>query len=668
MKTNTLIFFVILLSYGTSSSFALTCSTITNAISNITDCVGGTCTVHYSTLITADLSDGYSSCINFAAIKEGNTTLLPQTNFNLTIVQAGHDIPLELQYVTGEPAIIFDSYCDCDLLVPTNDCDDMGFEIAPKLSVCRLSSQYIRNCFIHTVYSYAQKIGIDIDPRYKVFLARNPTLEVNLHYDYDDLSGGVVWNAMTPTHVPISAEIGFDLLSSSHESAPNIPKYLALDMLVPYDLYDATTFNMAGEYSSSKPGSIYWLPDGTFKSKIENFADKWQAVLHKCAKEHTFSTLELNVPRVDDILENFRLSNTSVRNSYPNVLYFDYNTYYESNFWTHTTINPSHIISTKQTGTTSTMNNYILALNANGFLTQVGNINTICYFGDLQTPVNSQFTIMNCDGSLKIIKCDGSSGWSWYKAESSAWVTTYGTYMDWQGNCRNTTFGQFPAFVPINDDSHALFIPFTTVGSFDYRVYGKLPGISFTTQLCPDILSAKDDPVNHAINLTARSTCGSGNALIMSNDSLSHSSNLISLTGQYSVTYIPRNANMSGVVSIGICSFENCKYINVKLGYFPYVAPVDDNGDNGVPNPNQNDDEDDKKEPSFFGSWSDFWSNVADAFHWKFTSWRSIIFKVFTLLIVAALIVAGIFLSYFLLKKIISYCLMKKKATKLHTL
>jgi len=648
--------------YFVSVFTAPTCMTIANSISQVTDCFNNVCSAHYSTVVTTTLDQGFSSCIKFAALENDNETLLEEYQFSLDVMKSGFNVPIDLQYVTGDYHVTFDSLCSCNIFAPASSCNTMNFTSVPKIEFCLPAAMWTDTCTIHKDYDFYLRIGMDLPPRYKVFLTRNFIPEINLVWKFDNLTAGVLWNGITPTHVPIDASMGFDLLSTSTSTAIKYPKYLVLDMLNPTDLYDASNFNTAGEFSPSKLGSAYWFPDGTFKSRNIIYLDRMHPTLIKCDHEKTRSTLEVDLDRIDEFLENKRKINDSMRNMFPRLNFYDENSYSENDYWSSGNKIASHLSGNQvyygKQGSQIFVRNYIEVISEDGIFHTIGNLAGsifTCYMDGANAYTGTTYYFKGCNDSINWLYCSATTGWGWKDSENSggSFVTTTMYYTDWDGECKSSLMGlAIPEFVPDHTAKHHMFVPTTVPGSMTYRVYGKIEGITFTKQLCPEIQSVKDDPIAHVIRLTARSTCGSGVAIVTTNNSLSHQSQTLDLTGTYKLFILPRVSNMSDIVEVGITSGEDKVAVNVKLSTFKYIPPSDeqDHDVDEVPTP-----DDGKSEPSIFGSWSDFWKHIKDAFSWKFGSWQSIIFKIVFLIIFIILCILALVILY----KIIKYFIIK---------
>lgn len=641
------------------------------AISNVTDCINGACTAHYSTEITTTLSQGYRACVRFNELKNDNRTVFDGFDFTLNVMKAGYEVPIELQYVTSDLHPTFNTYCTCSIARTVYDCNNMNFTSSPKIEFCKISSQNTKTCLIHGNYHFAQRVGYDMQSRYKVFLTRTSVPEISLTYEFQNLTTGIIWNGLTPTHVPLSSEVSFDLLSANYMTNIIYPKYIVLDMKKPFDLYDATGFNVAGEFSIGKLGHSYWLPNGLFKTRTLIYEEATHGTLDKCDGKDSRGQLYSNWNRIDSYLENKRMGKDSLRNTYPKLMYYDENSYSSNDYWTSGASIDSHtaidqLIYGKQ-GKSVHMKNYIQAVTTSNDFVEIGYIwnNELDrpdqYFFNGNTPVGMQeFEIRQCNNSIITLRFQAGVGFEFYNLYTESYSQNNFTYLDWEYNCKWVTLNNIPEFVPVHDEPHHLFLPIEQPGSITFRITGTKEGLTFSTKCCPKIISIKDNSTDHTLIVQAKSNCGTGEAIVTTNNSLSHTSHSLLLTSKITTYEIPRVGNITGYSLFCLDSLGDSDCSSVKLSYFKTNVVIDNSEEDGTP---VDPPKEDAIDNSIFGSASGFWNNIKDMFSWKFTSWQSILFKIIMYII---LIPVGIIIIYLLIK--IFIWLFKKIISKISSI
>lgn len=571
------------------------CQTLGISISNITDCTGSVCTAHFSNTGVGVLDQNYFSCMTVQElVRDDNVTIIPTHNITVNVMDAEYKFPIELKKIGVEVSITYNSYCEKSLIGNTlANCDLAPLTGYFPINFCHITKQYQRDNVFPGWRDVAINIGLSVRPRFNHYLVtRSPALQSAVAFTHDNISDVKDWSLTAPIEFAVGNAIDLDLYSANYMPAPVFGKNLVLDTWAPYDLYEVTNINPVGEHKNELYDAIHYLPNGTLLYNIEKIKEALTVKLLKCEDAKTRVQVDLPYADTDVNLENQRLAKSGLRAQYPSMRFYNegsyrFNDQYSSSTsFTHNVDTPSPSLEYPKTGPTS-ISNYTTALLKGGLPLSFGYTDSgtcIQSWGDdiWQTTPGTLFQMEACDnGTNYWIACHGSY-LRWVKGTDPNNINSWpvGATIDLvapNGECYAFEFSSNPRnFTDIYGvgDNHLIF-PFEEPGSYQFSLKGSFTGTFFTAKICPEIIKVQDNSTLRKIYLTVKSTCGNGNAIIGSSNSLSFKSKSIQLTDTAQVFSFDRIGNISGPITISVCS-PDCVYKTIKLKTFPTNIVVDE--------------------------------------------------------------------------------------------
>lgn len=569
------------------------CKSIGLGVSNVTDCVGDTCTARFASSGVGILDENFASCITIQNITTvANTTIIPTHNISFNVMDAEYKFPLELKKVGAEIKLTYNAYCEKSLIGnKLTDCSLAPLTGYYPINFCHIDRQYQRDSLFNGWRDVAVRIGLTVTPRYYHYkVPRGPTLQSAVAFTYDNVSDVKDWSLVAPLTVNIGSKLEINLYSPTYMQQPVIGSDLVLDSWAPYDLYEITNINNVGEHKNDLYDAIHFHGNGTLLYDIVKLRQLLTVKLLKCEDADTRVQVSLPYADLDVALENKRLAKEGLRSKYPSMKFYNEDEYrmndeYSSNVgFSHLSATATSAVDYQKTGP-SAIGNYTTILLSSGMPISIGySPNRACIISF------SEGSWTSIPGVIYKVKDGTYNGSAWIGCSSNdmLWIygLTSGTLNAWPiDEYRNFTnvYGEKFVFswLSINistayttSDSHLIF-PFEEPGSFQYTIKGQVIGKFFTNEVCPEISKVVDNSTERRIYLTARSTCGAGNTILTTSNSLAFVSKSVQLSDAPQTYLIDRISNMSGPVLIGLSSLQEVKK-TIKLKYFPTNDVVDE--------------------------------------------------------------------------------------------
>lgn len=571
------------------------CQTLGISVSNITDCTGSVCTAHFSNSGVGVLDQNYLSCMTVQElVRDDNVTIIPTHNISVNVMDAEYKFPIELKKIGVEVDVTYNAYCEKSIIGNSlADCSLAPLTGYFPINFCQIVRQYQRDNVIPGWRDVAVNIGLSVRPRFNHYLVtRSPVLQSAVAFTHDNISDVKDWSLTSPIEFTVGNSIDLDLYSANYMQSPAFGKNLVLDTWVPYDLYEVTNINPVGEHKNELYDAIHYSPNGTLMYNVDKIREAITIKLLKCEDANTRIQLTYPYADLDVNLENQRLAKTGLRSQFPSMRFYNegsykFNDQYSSSTsFTHCVDSPSPSLEYPKTGPSS-IQNYTTVLIKGGLPLSFGYTdNGVCIQswgdGNWQSSPGTLYQLEAClNGTNYWIACHASS-LTWLKGVDANTIVSWnpGVSIDVvapNGECYSFNFNTEPRnFTSIYGigDNHLIF-PFEEPGSYQFSLKGSFTGTFFTAKICPEIVKIQDNSTLRKIYITVRSTCGNGNAIVGSSNNLAFKSKSIQLTDAAQTFSFDRIGNISGPITINICS-PDCVYKTVKLKTFPTNVVVDE--------------------------------------------------------------------------------------------
>lgn len=578
------------------------CYTIPISVSNLTNCDQFGCTALFTANINLLYLESSHSCVLFT-MGNSSTIKTSTVRVDLAIARAEWEPSLTLLYGTDDDKPSYNTWCDAsekpgslNKCTSESSCADLPEIGDASFCVCKRSAASDKHWYSINPGTYVcNNICFQMHYRYKVFQIGQPVVSYTLMTAVDRADPKVInWDGLG-SPVVRSDNVTVTILNAHTPPTPALGKYAIFDRRVPFDVYFSDDVNPPGQYDPSKIG---WMQipvsGGGFKKNdalIRNFISAKVEDCHKDRATVTFSGFNIAT-----FLENKRLAKDSLRQKFPEAHFYDQNVYFLNDQQSSLFRTASHLVNdinfdyevpasggfekslgyfikfdSELTGTDeeSSVNPYIFirAEPANcifgpdsesGFLTT----NMTIHAYDCQ---NNVITIM-CFVDARFPGVFGDRH-GWAKAHENGTIDTHiFSAKGADDSCLSLNTVTYAQSFPPQIKEHSLHIPFPRGVQLTAQIAGKFTGIEFlSSKVCPDIQYCSTNDTY--ITLYARSTCGNGDAMVVSSDPASVISQSASLLTIYQPVYVARYINMTGNVTFGLCWKDTCKYCNTKLNY-----------------------------------------------------------------------------------------------------
>lgn len=573
------------------------CSTLGIGVSNITDCIGSTCTARFSTEGVGYLDDNYKTCIVLNEIKSGdNVTIIPTHNVTVQSLDASFKVPLTLKKVGAEISYTWNAYCENAIAFNNQEkCDRAVLQGNYSFTFCSIIRMYKRDG-IPGHRDVAIKVGVYAKPRYFHYkIETDPITDIVMTHEYDNFTDAKLWNGISPLEFNLNNKIKLNVFNAKFDNTPNLGSNIVIDSWAPYDAYTIENINNVGEHKPELLDAVHFDVNGVLRFNLETFRTIFSYKMIKCDDYNTRVQVTANYADSDVTLENKRKSKEGLAHRYNGLRFYNEGAFRMNDEFsnapefTHVHMTTAPKADYSKLGPMNILKQ-VTALTTSGIPVNLALTNEMkCVYSfdeDSWQAMEITMLLKGCYGQNIYTYCaialgqwwvrNGTAGnyapWSNDTSITYCLVNERGDNINWNWNDLTNISATYRS-----SNSH-LYIPFQNTGSYQYTLKAEYTGSFFSSQVCPDIQKVLDDPINRKIYIFAKSTCGNGPAIITTSSNQLLHSKAISLTAAYQNFTVDRIANVTGLVTVGLCGTD-CFYKDIKAKPFPTVNPDDETED-----------------------------------------------------------------------------------------